>query len=130
MQSQRLLFIVVDEVDVGFDLTVHVRNVGVAYVVGCSGDVEDLGFVDELARSLRVLIVVGQGLHDRQLAVGPVELNLSALVHEVVVVLAIVKIEITCRSAFREDKFYFRVDQQVDRVVDCLEQRHAVLFEV
>ena len=90
MQSQRLLFIVVDEVDIGLDLTVHVRDVGVAHMVGRSSDVEDLGFVDELARSLRVLIVIGQGLHDRQLAVGPVELNLSALVGQVVVGLTIV----------------------------------------
>ena len=59
-------------------------------MVGRSGDVEDLGFVDELAGGLRVLIVVGQGLHDGQLAVGPVELNLSALVGQVVVVLTIV----------------------------------------
>ena len=130
MQSKRLLFIVVYEVNVGLDLTVHVRDVGVAHMVGRSGDVENLGFVDELAGGLRVLIVVGQGLHDSQLAVGPVELNLSALVDEVVVVLAIVKVEIASRSALRGNEFDFWVDQQVDRVVNCLEQRHAVLFEV
>ena len=99
-------------------------------MIGWSGDVEDLGFVNEFARGFRVLIVIGQGLHDGQLTVVPVELNLSALVHEVVVVLAFVKVEISSCSAFGEGEFYFWVDKQVDRVFDCLKQRQTVFLKV
>ena len=99
-------------------------------MIGWSGDVEDLGFVNEFARGFRVLIVIGQGLHDGQLTVVPVELNLSALVHEVVVVLAIVKVEITRSSAEVELRNHVRVDKEINRVVDCFEKGHATLFKV
>jgi hypothetical protein len=99
-------------------------------MIGWSDDVEDLGFVNEFARGFRVLIVIGQGLHDGQLTVVPVELNLSALVHEVVVVLSIVEVKISSSSACFPFNFDFRVDKQVDWVIDRLEQRHALLFEV
>ena len=87
-------------------------------MIGWSGDVEDLGFVNEFARGFRVLIVIGQGLHDGQLTVVPVELNLSALVHEVVVVLAIIKIKISSSSTFEKEDFNFWVDKQFYRVIN------------
>lgn len=90
MEGQRLLFIVVNEVYVCFYLTIHVRDVGVAHMVGCSGNVKDLGLVDKLAGGPRELIVIGQGLLYGQLAIGPVELNFSSLVCQIVVVLTIV----------------------------------------
>ena len=130
VQSERRLFRVVDEVDVSLNLAVHIRNVGVANVVRGSANVEDLGLVNKLAGSLRVLVLIGDGLGHSQLVVAPVELNLSALVHQVVVVLSLVKVEITRCRAEVELRLHRWVHQQIYWVVYRFKQRHPTLLEV
>ena len=115
-------------VNVNIALTVSLHGEFVKNALGGLLNTEDHDLIDDLGGSLGVKVLVADRLSDLDILAIEVVTNLSSFVVPVVVVLTVVKVEVT--SGVRVLEHGVSVDLETDWVLDSLEERLTAIVEV